>query len=217
MAELAHLNRQTTAGELSASIAHELNQPLGAILSNTETAELMLEKPSPDLDEIKAILTDIKRADQRASDVIGRLRRLFSKSGPDAQDVDLNEVVSEVVGILAAQAAAQGVTVSTRLTSHALILRGDRVQLEQVVLNLVANAIDALAGGDKDIRRISIRTDLVNEGTAELSVSDSGPGIRPDVLKQVFEPFFTTKDMGREPSRCRRNLSPDAADNKGLR
>jgi signal transduction histidine kinase/ABC-type uncharacterized transport system substrate-binding protein len=196
MAELAHLNRQTTAGELSASIAHELNQPLGAILSNTETAELMLEKPSPDLDEIKAILTDIKRADQRASDVIGRLRRLFSKSGPDAQDVDLNEVVSEVVGILAAQAAAQGVTVSTRLTSHALILKGDRVQLEQVVLNLVANAIDALAGGDKDIRRISIRTDLVNEGTAELSVSDSGPGIRPDVLKQVFEPFFTTKDMG---------------------
>jgi signal transduction histidine kinase len=196
MAELAHLNRQTTAGELSASIAHELNQPLGAILSNTETAELMLEKPSPDLDEIKAILTDIKRADQRASDVIGRLRRLFSKSGLDAQDVDLNEVVSEVVRILAAQAAAQGVTVSTRLTSRALVLTGDRVQLEQVILNLVANAIDALSGIDKEGRRVSIRTDLVNEGTAELSVSDSGPGIRPDVLKQVFEPFFTTKDMG---------------------
>jgi signal transduction histidine kinase/ABC-type uncharacterized transport system substrate-binding protein len=196
MAELAHLNRQTTAGELSASIAHELNQPLGAILSNAESAELMLESQAPNLEEIKTILADIKRADQRATDVIKRLRRLFSKSAVEARNVDLNEIVSEVIGILSAQAAARGISVTTGLTPHSLILKGDRVQLEQVVLNLVANAIDALAGVDQDNRRISIRTHLLGEDTAELSVSDSGPGFRPDVLNQIFEPFFTTKDSG---------------------
>ena len=101
LAQLAHLNRQTTAGELSASIAHELRQPLGAILSNTETVELMLESQAPNLEEIKSILADIKRADQRADDVIERLRRLFSKSAVETQDVDLNEIVGEVIGILA--------------------------------------------------------------------------------------------------------------------
>ena len=196
MAELAHLNRQTTAGELSASIAHELNQPLGAILSNTETVELMLETPSPNLEEIKTILTDIKRADQRATEVIQRLRRLLTKAQVDARDIDLNEIVSEVVGILAAQAVAQDVTLNTVLTPDPLIVKGDRVQLEQVILNLVANAIDALAERRGDDRRITVRTHLLDEVTAELSVSDTGPGVRPDALKQIFEPFFTTKQSG---------------------
>jgi signal transduction histidine kinase len=196
MAELAHLNRQTTAGELSASIAHELNQPLGAILSNTETVELMLETPSPNLEEIKTILTDIKRADQRATEVIQRLRRLLTKAQVDARHIDLNEIVSEVVGILAAQAVAQDVTLNTVLTPDPLIVKGDRVQLEQVILNLVANAIDAIAEGRGDDRRITVRTHLLDEDTAELSVSDTGPGVRPDVLKQIFEPFFTTKQSG---------------------
>ena len=145
MAELAHLNRQTTAGELSASIAHELNQPLGAILSNTETVELMLETPSPNLEEIKTILTDIKR-DQRATKLYSACAS-FTKAQVDARGIDLNEIVSEVVGILAAQAVAQDVTLNTVLTPDPLIVKGDRVQLEQVILNLVANAIDALAEG----------------------------------------------------------------------
>ena len=151
MAQLAHLNRQTTAGELSASIAHELNQPLGAILSNAETAELMLDSPTRNDEEIKTILADIKRADQRATDVIMRLRRLFSKSGVEAQDVALNETVGEVIGILAAQAAAHNVTLKTSLIPQPLIVKGDRVQLEQVILNLVANAIDALAEAGRTI------------------------------------------------------------------
>jgi signal transduction histidine kinase len=196
MAELAHLNRQTTAGELSASIAHELNQPLGAILSNTETMELMLETPSPDLEEIKTIVSDIKRADQRATEVIQRLRRLLTKSQVDARDIDLNEIVSEVIGILAAQAAAHRVTINTVLTPQSLIVKGDRVQLEQVILNLVANAIDALSEGRGNDHRITVRTHLLEKNAAELSVSDTGPGIAPDTSKQIFEPFFTTKQGG---------------------
>jgi signal transduction histidine kinase len=196
MAQLAHLNRQTTAGELSASIAHELNQPLGAILSNAETAELMLDSPTRNDEEIKTILADIKRADQRATDVIMRLRRLFSKSGVEAQDVALNETVGEVIGILAAQAAAHNVTLKTSLIPQPLIVKGDRVQLEQVILNLVANAIDALAEAGTDNRGVKVRIRLLDEDTAELSVSDDGPGVRPDILKQIFEPFFTTKDGG---------------------
>jgi signal transduction histidine kinase/ABC-type uncharacterized transport system substrate-binding protein len=196
MAQLAHLNRQSTAGELSASIAHELRQPLGAILSNTETAELMLDSPTRNDEEIKTILADIKRADLRAEAVIERLRQLFSKSEVEAVNVNLNETVREVIGILAAQAAAHNVTLKTALISDPLIVKGDRVELEQVILNLVVNAIDALAKTSTDNRRIKVRTGLVDENTAELSVSDNGPGVRPDVLKQIFEPFFTTKDGG---------------------
>jgi C4-dicarboxylate-specific signal transduction histidine kinase len=104
--------------------------------------------------------------------------------------------VREVIGILAAQAAAHNVTLKTALIPQPLIVKGDRVQLEQVILNLVANAIDALAQAATDNRRIKVRTGLANEDTAELSVSDNGPGVRPDVLKQIFEPFFTTKQGG---------------------
>jgi signal transduction histidine kinase len=196
MAELAHLNRQVTAGELSASIAHELNQPLGAILSNTETAELMLKSQVPNLEEITAILADIKRADLRATEVIQRLRRLLTKSRVERRNIDLNEIVGEVIGILAAQSAAQNVAVNTVLTPHPLIVKGDRVQLEQVILNLVVNAIDVLATSRSDNRRITVRTHLTEDDTAELSVSDTGPGVQPDVLKQIFEPFFTTKESG---------------------
>ena len=114
----------------------------------------------------------------------------------EAQSVDLNDIVGEVMGILAPQAAAHNVTLKTRLAPEPLNVKGDRVQLEQVILNLVVNAIDALANADRDNRRIKVRTDLLDDGTAELSVSDNGPGIRPDALKQIFEPFFTTKQSG---------------------
>jgi C4-dicarboxylate-specific signal transduction histidine kinase len=196
MGELAHLNRQTTAGELSASIAHELNQPLGAILSNTETVELMLDSPEPKVEEIKAIVADIKRADQRASEVIQRLRRFLTKTRIEARNVDLNEIVSEVMRILAAQAAAHNVAISIVLSPDLLIVKGDRIQLEQVILNLVANAIDALTDTRRVTRQITVQTNRLDLQIAELSVSDTGPGIQPDALKHIFEPFFTTKDSG---------------------
>ena len=177
MAELAHLNRQTTAGELLASIAHELSQPLGAILSNTETAELILNLPVRSVEEVKAILADIKRADQRATDIIQRLRRLLTKKTIEAHSFDLNDIVGEVMGILAPQAAAHGITLKARLGPEPLNVKGDRVQLEQVILNLVMNAIDALADEDGDDRRIRVRTHLLDDDTVELSVADNGSGI----------------------------------------
>jgi signal transduction histidine kinase len=194
--ELARMNRFALAGELSASIAHELNQPLGAILNNTETVELMLDSPLPDMEEIKTILADIKRDDHRATEVIQRLRRLLAKAQVEARNIDLNEIVTEVIGIPAAQAADRDVTLDTVLTPRPLIIKGDRVQLGQVVLNLVGNAIDALAEARRDNRQITVRTNLLDDDTAELSVSDTGPGVRPDVLHQIFEPFFTTKNGG---------------------
>jgi signal transduction histidine kinase len=196
LAELAHLNRQATAGELSASIAHELNQPLGAILSNTETMELLLESPTPDMAEFKTILSDIKRADQRASDVIKRLRGFLSKGEIKSRDFDLNAIVGDVIEIMSAQASARGVALDTVLSHVPLIVKGDRVQLEQVILNLVANAIDALAETPNVERRIRIRTQALDDGQAELSVSDAGPGIPPNVLNHIFDPFFTTKSGG---------------------
>ena len=159
MTELAHMNRQATAGQLSASIAHELNQPLGAILNNAEAAALIIDSPSPDLEEIKAIISDIKRDDQRASEVIKRLRRLLTRGSFDPQEVDLNEVVREVFEILSAQAAARDVRLDSKLAQERLRVNGDRVQLQQVVLNLIVNGIEAIADDAK--RRARGRLQIV--------------------------------------------------------
>jgi His Kinase A (phospho-acceptor) domain len=154
MAELAHMNRQATAGQLSASIAHELNQPLGAILNNVEAAALMVASPSPNLEEIKTILGDIKRDDQRASKVIKRLRRLLTRGSFDPQEVDLNEVVKEVLQIVSAQAAARDVMLNSKLAEQRLRVIGDKVQLQQVLLNLIVNGIDAIAEMPNGVRHL---------------------------------------------------------------
>ena len=195
MSELAHVNRRATAGELSASIAHELNQPLGAILNNTETAELLLACPSPNLEEIKEILGDIRRDDQRASEVIKRLRRLLTKAVFRAQDIDLNDTVREVFEFLSVQASARSVTLSSTLAPSALCVSGDRIQLQQVILNLIVNGMDAMTNVDNGQRKITSRTALM-DGAVEISIADCGHGIPPDKLAAVFEPFFTTKEHG---------------------
>jgi signal transduction histidine kinase len=193
--ELAHMNRHATAGELSASIAHELNQPLGAILNNTEIAEHLLESASPDLTDIKEILADIKRDDQRASEVIKRLRRLLTKSEIQAQNLDLNETLREVFELLSVQASSHDVALNSSLTSEQLPVKGDRIQLQQVILNLVVNGIDAMNGTHTGERKIVGRTALA-DGVAEVSIADCGPGIPLDKLPHLFEPFFTTKQHG---------------------
>ena len=196
MSELAHMNRRATAGEMSASIAHELNQPLGAILSNTETAELILDLPSPNLDEIKEILADIRRDDHRASEVIRRLRSLLKKSVFEAKNIDLNETVREVFAFLSVQASVRNVALDSVLASQELRVNGDSIQLQQVILNLVVNGMDAMADVPKRQRRITGRTARSDDTSAEISISDSGPGIPPDKLEKVFEPFVTTKEQG---------------------
>jgi signal transduction histidine kinase len=195
MAELAHVNRYSTAGELTSSIAHELNQPLGSILTNAETAELMLKSPNPDIEEVKEILADIRRDDQRAGEVIHRLRSLLKKTPFELKTVDLNEIVRETADFLAGLADARDFELKAATSETVLFIEGDRIQLQQVILNLVVNAIDAMTHLPKSQRIIRITTRAV-DGRAELSVLDAGSGILADKLKTVFEQFFTTKAHG---------------------
>jgi signal transduction histidine kinase len=193
MAELVHVNRFSTAGELTASIAHEINQPLGAILTNAETADAILNSPSPDIAELKDIVTDILRDDRRAGEVIRRMRSLLKKAPFELKSLDFNDLVRETVELI--RAVGRKVELVSVITPDALPILGDRIQLQQVILNLVANGIDAMKDTPSENRIISIRTSRV-EKFAELSVSDLGPGIPEDKLKEVFEPFFTSKAEG---------------------
>jgi signal transduction histidine kinase len=195
MDELAHMNRHATVGELSASIAHEINQPLGAILNNAETAAILLDSPSPDVKQLKEIIAEIKRDDQRASRVIDGLRRLLKSKEFNAEDVDLNHVVREVSELLSAQAFARKVVLTSSLSPQSLRVSGDFTQIQQVILILIVNSMDAMASTEGMERKVTIRTALINGG-AEVSVADSGPGIEQDKLARVFEPFFTTKEHG---------------------
>jgi C4-dicarboxylate-specific signal transduction histidine kinase len=195
MAELAHVNRFSTAGELTASIAHEINQPLGSILTNAETAQEILKSPSPDIVELNEIVNDIVRDDRRASEVIRRMKSLLTKAPFELKSIDLNDVARETVEFLSTLAVARKVELTSSITQNALPILGDRIQLQQVILNLVVNGIDAMKDTPTQNRIISVRTSRV-ENFAQLSVSDLGPGIPKDKLKEVFEPFFTSKAEG---------------------
>jgi signal transduction histidine kinase len=195
MTELAHANRQVTAGELSSTIAHELNQPLGAILTNAETAELILDSPSPDLVELKEILADIRRDDQRASQVLERLRGFLKRAPFEIRDIDLNEIMRESFGFLAVQASTRNVALYFQSGTDDLRVKGDPVQLQQVILNLVVNSMEAMSSIPYG-RTVIGRTELNGGSSAIISISDSGPGIPPEKLADIFDPFFTTKKQG---------------------
>jgi signal transduction histidine kinase len=195
MVELAHINRFSTAGELTASISHEINQPLGTILTNAETARAILKSPHPDLDELNDIVEDILQDDRRASEVIRRMRSLLKKTPFEPKNIDLNDLVRETIGLLSALAVARKVELTRVIAPNALPIVGDRIQLQQVILNLVVNAIDAMSVTSGEDPIVSLRTSRV-KNFAELSISDRGPGIPTDKLKDVFEPFFTTKAEG---------------------
>jgi signal transduction histidine kinase len=195
LAELAHVNRYSAAGELTTTIAHELNQPLGSILTNAETAELLLKSASPDLAELREILADIRRDDQRASEVIRRLRSVLKKTPFEIRDIDLNDTVLEAIGFLAALAERRGIALKFTAASGQLRVKGDPVQLQQVILNLIINAMDAIADLEAEAGEVAVSTARL-EQHAEIRISDSGPGIALDDIKRVFEPFFSTKPEG---------------------
>lgn len=195
MTELAHVNRQASVGELSSSIAHELNQPLGSILTNTETAELILESSSPDLNELKEILTDIKRDDLRANEVIKRLRSFLKRTPFELKTVDINATMREVFDLLAAQASAQNVWFYLKTSPGALQVKADPIQLQQVIVNLIVNSMEAMAG--MPYGRTTIGQTQTDGGSSVLiSISDTGPGIPAEKLHEIFDPFFTTKKQG---------------------
>jgi signal transduction histidine kinase len=196
--EVIRLNRVTTANVLSSSIAHELNQPLGAILSNTEAAQILLKTNPPDLTQIGEILSDIIRDDQRAGEIILGLRNLLNdKKATDLQEFDLNDTVQEVVRIVAPEAAKREIVVSTGLTPDALPVRADPIHMQQVLLNLVMNGMDAMEDSEPRPRDLTIRTRRSAESrAAEVAVSDCGKGIPEDNLTSIFDAFFTTKPHG---------------------
>jgi signal transduction histidine kinase len=196
MAELAHMNRRTTAGELSSTIAHELNQPLGAIQNNATAAQRLLARKDPDLEEVGRILADVKRDNARASDVIERVRRLVRKAPPEARDVDVSDSVREVFEFMGPQATASGTTLDRTQGAGLLVVKGDPVQLQQVVLNLVLNAIESVSVQPEGERRIAGRTYLSGASLVGVAISDSGPGVPEDRLASIFEPFATTKTEG---------------------
>jgi PAS domain S-box-containing protein len=194
--ELAHLSRVTMLGELSGSLAHELNQPLTAILSNAQAAQRFLAHDNTDLNEVRDILADIVAEDKRAGEVIRRLRLLLKKGEVQHQPFDINEVVREVLKLVRSDLVNQGVAVEAELAPALPEVNADRVQLQQVLLNLVMNACDAMAGGPAGDHKLIIRTELAGSEGIRVSVADRGVGLASENLEKVFEPFFTTKVQG---------------------
>jgi signal transduction histidine kinase len=194
--ELAHLSRVATASELSGSLAHELNQPLTAILSNAQAALRFLAHENIDLNEVRDILKDIVEQDNRAGEIIHRLRLLLKKGVVQQQPLDVNDVVQEVLKLIRSDLVNQSVVAHTELATDLPPVKGDRVQLQQVLLNLVMNACDAMNGNAPADRQLVVRTELCADKNVRVSISDRGTGLAPDKLEQVFEPFYTTKTHG---------------------
>lgn len=198
--EMAHLNMVSAVGELAASVAHELNQPLTAVLSNAQALRRLMNTPSADPQLMREILEDIIAQDQRAGDVIQRMRRLLKKETVDWAGVDINGLVRDVARMFQGEASLGGVPVVIDLASHLPAVRGDRVQLQQVVLNLLQNATHAVRATrqgpvSRNGGRVQISTTIDADGVG-VRVRDTGPGIAADLLDRVFDPFFTTKRQG---------------------
>jgi signal transduction histidine kinase len=194
--ELAHVTRVSMMGQLTSALAHELNQPLGAILRNAEAAEIFLQNEKPDLEEIRAILADIRKDDQRAGSVIDRMRSLLKRRSLELKSLNLGELLSETVALAQSDARARQVFLTLQLRVKLPIVRGDRVHLQQVLLNLILNGMDAMADVAKSQRLLTVSAKTSEDGSVEVVVSDSGNGIEPEQIGRLFEPFFTTKPDG---------------------
>jgi len=194
--EIAHVGRVSMLGQLASALAHEINQPLAAILRNAEAAELFLQDPSPDLDEVRAILSDIRSDDQRAGSVIDRMRGLLKRQNLVRRPVDVGELVGGVIALVGSDAAARHITLSVAMAKDLRPVCGDPVHLQQVLLNLIVNGMDALGDVTGKDRHVSVSASLDGPGSVEIVVSDSGPGIPADKLTHIFDSFFTTKPEG---------------------
>jgi C4-dicarboxylate-specific signal transduction histidine kinase len=194
--EITHLNRVSAMGELTASLAHELNQPLAAILSNAQAAGRFLGGESPDLAQVRECLTDIVADDKRAGEVITRIRGLLKQRASQPSLVDLNEVVSDTIRLLGNDAMLRNVSVKVEPFPGLPAVLGDRIQLYQLALNLIMNGLDAVAERSPGDRWVLVRTAEAGGGGVELTVEDSGNGVAASDLARVFEPFFSTKQEG---------------------
>jgi PAS domain S-box-containing protein len=194
--EVSHLSRVTTLGEISGSLAHELNQPLGAMLVNTDSAQLHLQRPTPNLDAVRAILADIHTDGLRAGEIIHGMRAFLRRKELEMQPLEVGLLAGEAVKLISANAATRKTTVGLEIPPGLPRVTGDRVHLQQVLLNLLVNGMDAMSNCPVADRRITIRASRLDPHKVEIAVSDAGVGIPPGELDRVFTPFHTTKQGG---------------------
>jgi PAS domain S-box-containing protein len=194
--ELAHVNRVTTMGQLTASIAHEVNQPIAAAVTNAQAALLWLEAQPPDLEEVQQALGRIIKDGNRAGDIVGRIRALIKKAPPRKDGLEINEAILEVIALARGEVLKNGVSVQTQLADGLPLIEGDRVQLQQVLLNLIINAVEAMSGVSDGTRELLISSGKAESSGVLVAVQDSGPGLPPESLKRIFEAFYTTKSSG---------------------
>ena len=194
--EVAHLSRVSTVGELAGSLAHELNQPLTAILSNAQAAQRLLEHDHSDLDEVRHILKDIVEEDRRAADVIVRIRMMLRKGHMQMAPLSLNDVIADALRLMRSELLVRRTTTTRRLADALPLVKADRVQLHQVLLNLIVNACEAMSRNPPAQRCLTIRSQITDADQVQVEVADTGPGFAPEVLERAFEPFRTTKPNG---------------------
>jgi signal transduction histidine kinase len=203
--ELAHANRVATMGQLTASIAHEIKQPIAAARTNAGAALRFLDRSPPDVAEVRTALTRIVNETGRTNDVVDRIGSLIKKAPPRKEVVDLNAAILEVTALTRSEAIKTGVTMGTQLADELPCIQGDRVQLQQVMLNLIVNAIQSMSGVEDDDRELHISTVSIEPEGVCVAVRDTGHGLRPESLPRLFAPFYTTKPdgMGMGLSICR--------------
>jgi two-component system sensor kinase FixL len=194
--QLTYISRINTMGELAASLAHEINQPLAAIRSNAEAIQSMLESERPDLDEIKAAVADIVSDDARAGETIRRLRALFRREELARSEVDFGELLGEVNRIIRSDAVIRKVPLILDLRQPLRAVLADRVQMQQAIINLLLNAFDAVSETKEKSRQVTLSALADDSGCLKIFVRDSGRGIDPEALPRIFEAFFTTKPGG---------------------
>jgi len=194
--ELAHVTRVAALGELTSSIAHELNQPLAAIRNYANAAQRFLSRSEADLSKAREALEGIVRDDTRAAEVINRVRELLKKEEPRYHPVQMNKIIQEVLALIRSDAVLEGLTIETELTPALPVVLGDRVQLQQVLLNLILNSVDAVNEVEPDLRKLVIKTQSEEDGGVKVSLRDLGVGIDEPHGDKLFEPFFTTKPKG---------------------
>jgi PAS domain S-box-containing protein len=194
--DIAHVGRVSVMGQLASALAHEINQPLGAILRNAEAAALFMQDPSPDLAEISAILEDIRKDDQRAGAVIDRMRALLRRQDVEMKALDVPQMLDDVAALLRPDAAARHIALEIDVPPDLPQLKGDRVQLQQVLLNLILNGMDALGTTVGNGRKVAVTARREGRDLLAFSVADTGTGISAAQIDRVFDPFFTTKTTG---------------------
>ncbi|WGD55155.1 ATP-binding protein [Bradyrhizobium sp. CB1650] len=194
--ELGHVIRATSLGVLTASIAHEVNQPLGAIATNGESSLRWLTKDEPDIEKVRVLTKRVVADARRASEIIGRIRDMTSRQAPEQQLLSINDVINESLSFLNHELEEKGIIVSLDLPRELPQIVGNRTQLQQVIVNLIVNAVHAVTQCELADRRISVRTILSDPETVHCSIEDSGPGIDPEHLPRIFDTFFTTKNTG---------------------